>query len=108
MEDWGTLLYNLSRRDKRDPKIEPNLSSPRQGKPFEATPKDGSVVTTVNRSDDDLPDPSGTPRRQKLFLRRSQSIVTQKLSYRMTQPPKAKQKRSGAMHGRIPRRRKCL
>ena len=60
--------------------MDTKLSSPRPDKPSEAAHKVGSVVTTIIRSDDDLPDPSGTPRRQKLSLRQSESIVTQELS----------------------------
>ena len=37
------------------------------------------MVTTFISSDDDLPDPSGTPHKQKLSLRQSETIVTQEL-----------------------------
>ena len=60
--------------------MEVELSTPRQDNTSEATPKDGTVVTIIIRSDDDLPDPSGTTRRQNLSLRRNELIVTQELS----------------------------
>ena len=59
--------------------MEANLSSPRQDNTSKATPKGWSVVTTVIRSDDEMP-ASGTPRRQKLSLRRNVSIATQDFS----------------------------
>ena len=55
------------------------MASPRQDNVLEATPKGGSVVTTVIRSDDEIP-ASGTPRRQKLSLRRNESIISQETS----------------------------
>ena len=60
--------------------MEVELSTPRQDNTSEATPKDGTVVTIIIRSDDDLPDPSGATRRQNLSLRRNELIVTQELS----------------------------
>ena len=78
LEDYGTLLYNQSRRDKKETKMEAKLSFPRQDKTAQGTSKVGTMV--IIRSDDDLQDPSGMPRRWKLSLRQNESIATQKLS----------------------------
>ena len=81
LEDWGTLLYNQSRREKRDSKVEAKMASPRHDKPPETTSKTSAVATAVTISeDDDLLPMSGTPRRQKLSLRRTESIQNQELS----------------------------
>ena len=79
LQDWGILLYNQSRREKREAKQGTKMASPRQDNTLETATPGGSVVTTVIRSDDEIP-ASGTPRRQKLSLRRNESIKSQETS----------------------------
>ena len=74
LQDWGILLYNQSRREKREAKQGTKMASPRQDNTLETATPGGSVVTTVIRSDDEIP-ASGTPRRQKLSLRRNESGI---------------------------------
>ena len=63
LQDWGILLYNQSRREKREAKQGTKMASPRQDNTLETATPGGSVVTTVIRSDDEIP-ASGTPRRR--------------------------------------------